>query len=173
MEYTRIYKRLKPKYEGKTASSISTADRAEFIYYQEAKEEYEKEYEETIQNRNQYQEIKKQLVAAHQAVSSQLGKEDYTKEELNKMEATGQLAQYKGMLQQIQNNVNENIPEALEELDEGIEYYANRLETHLNLGLDGRAPVGDDPYDITDTDYGNADVTGPSQDKKILNTVLT
>jgi len=166
MEYTRIYKRLKPKYEGKTASSISTADRAEFIYYQEAKEEYEKEYEETIQNRNQYQEIKKQLVAAHQAVSSQLGKEDYTKEELNKMEATGQLAQYKGMLQQIQNNVNENIPEALEELDEGIEYYANRLETHLNLGLDGRAPVGDDPYDITDTDYGNADVTGPSQDKK-------
>ncbi|HCQ16641.1 MAG TPA: peptidase S8 [Cryomorphaceae bacterium] len=168
LEYTRIYKRLKPKYEGKTASSISTADRAEFIYYQEAKEEYEKEYEETVQNRNQYGQIKKQLVAAHQAVSSQLGKEDYTKEELNKMEASGQMAQYKGMLQQIQNNVNENIPEALEELDEGIEYYANRLETHFNLELDGRAPVGDDPYDITDTDYGNANVMGPSEDKEDL-----
>jgi subtilisin family serine protease len=168
LEYTRIYKRLKPKYEGKTASSISTADRAEFIYYQEAKEEYEKEYEETVQNRNQYEQIKKQLVAAHQAVSSQLGKEDYTKEELNKMEASGQMAQYKGMLQQIQNNVNENIPEALEELDEGIEYYANRLETHFNLELDGRAPVGDDPYDITDTYYGNANVMGPSEDKEDL-----
>jgi subtilisin family serine protease len=166
LEFTRIYRRLKPKYEGKTASSISTADRAEFIQYQEAKAEYEKVYEETIQNRNQYQQIKKQLVAAHQAVSSQLGKEDYTKEELNNMEASGQLAQYKAMLQQIQNNVSENIPEALEELDEGIEYFAHRLDTHLNLDLNGRAQVGDDPYDITDTDYGNANVMGPSNDKK-------
>ena len=166
MEYTRIYKRLKPKYEGKTASSISTADRAEFIYYQEAKEEYEKEYEETLQNRNQYQQIKKQLLAAHQAVSSQLGKEDYNKEELQKMEASGQMAQYKAMLQQIQNNVNENIPEALEELDGGIDYFANKLDTHLNLELDGRAPVGDDPYDITDTNYGNPNVMGPSEDKE-------
>src|SRR6056297_1801650 len=168
MEYTRIYKRLKPKYEGKTASSVSTADRAEFIYYQEAKEEYEKEYEETVQTRNQYKQIKEQLVAAHRAVSSQLCKEDYTKEELNKMEATGQMAQYKGMLQQIQNNVNENIPKALEELDEGIEYYANRLDTHLNLELDGREPVGDDPYDITDINYGNGNVMGPSEDKADL-----
>ncbi len=168
MEYTRIYKRLKPKYEGKTPSSISTADRAEFIYYQEAKQEYEKEYQETVQNRNQYEQIKKQLVAAHQAVSSQLGKENYTIEELNDMQATGQMAQYKAMLQQIQNNVNENIPEALEELDEGIAYYDGRLDTHFNLELDGRAPVGDDPYDITDTKYGNGNVMGPDPEKEDL-----
>ncbi|SHF72290.1 Subtilase family protein [Salegentibacter echinorum] len=168
MEYTRILKRLKPKYEGKAASAISTADRAEFMKYKEAKEEYDKEYQETLQNRNQYQQIKKQLLAAHQAVSSQLGKEDYTKEELQKMEASGQLAQYKAMLQQIQNNVNENIPEALDELDDGIDYFAGRLDTHLNLELDGRAPTGDDPYDITDINYGNANVMGPSKDKEDL-----
>ena len=167
MEYTRIMKRLQPKYEGKSASSISTADRAEYIYYQEAKAEYEKEYNETLQNKNQYEAIKKQLVAAHSAVSSQLGKEDYTNEELRALETTDQqLAQYKAMLLQIQANVNENIPEALKELDEAIEYFAGRVDTHFNLELDGRAPVGDDPYDITDTDYGNNKVAGPDPKKE-------
>lgn len=167
MEYTRIMKRLQPKYEGKPASSISTADRAEYIYYQEAKAEYEKEYNENLQNKNQYEAIKKQLVAAHAAVSSQLGKEDYTNEELRALETTDQqLAQYKAMLLQIQDNVNENIPKALEELDEAIDYYAGRIDTHFNLDLDGRAPVGDDPYDISDTDYGNNKVAGPDPKKE-------
>lgn len=167
MEYTRIYKRLRSKYEGQTASSLSQPEREEFALYQEAKAEYEKEYRETIQNRDQYREIKKQLVAAHAAVSSQLGKEDYTKKELAAMPATtDQMRQYKMMLTQIQNNVSENIPEALEELDKGIEYYADRLDSHFNLELDGRAVVGDDPYNINDTDYGNNKVAGPSRDKE-------
>lgn len=165
LEYTRIYKKLMPKYEGKPVSAISSADRKEFDLYQRAKAEYEKEYSETVATRDQYQQIKQQLVAAHAAVSSKLGKEDYTKQELGAMATTTeQMAQYKGMLMQIQNNVNENIPEALKQLEEAIDYYAGRLSSHFNLKLDGRAVVGDDPYDITDTDYGNNDVSGPSVD---------
>ena len=167
MEYTRIYKKLKPKFEGKPASSISTADRDDFALFQRAKTEYDKEYNEAIQNKNQYVQIKQQLVASHAAVSSKLGKEDYTKEELSAMPAdTDQMNQYKGMLMQIQNNVNENIPEALKELDEAITYFSERLDSHFNLQLDGRAVVGDNPNDITDTKYGNNNVTGPTKDKK-------
>jgi len=167
MEYTRIYKKLKPKFEGKPASSISTADRDDYALFQRAKAEYDKEYNEAIQNKNQYIQIKQQLVIAHAAVSSKLGKEDYTKEELAAMPAeTDQMKQYKGMLMQIQNNVNENIPEALKELDEAITYFSDRLDSHFNLQLDGRAVVGDNPYDITDTKYGNNNVTGPTKDKK-------
>ena len=167
MEYTRIYKRLKPKYEGKPASGITNGDRAEYDVYVSAKAEYEKEYNETIQNKNQYDQIKQQLTIAHKAVSAKLGKEDYTKKELAAMPATTQeMQQYKAMLSQIQNNVDENIPTALKELDEAIEYFTNRLDTHFNLNLDGRAIVGDNPYDITDTKYGNNKVSGPTKDKK-------
>lgn len=167
MEYVRIYKRLKPKYDGKPASSISTADRQEFIMYQRAKEEFNIELAEVRQNQQQYNQIKEQLTAAHKAVSKKLGKEDYTKAELSALKPESQeMAQYKGMLTQIQNNVNENIPEALEELDDTLEYFDNRLDTHFNLDLDGRAVVGDDPYDITDLDYGNNDVDGPTPDKE-------
>src|SRR5690606_15010845 len=137
MEYTRIIKRLKPKYEGKTSATVAAADRAEFAEYQRAQAEYDKEYNETMQNKTQYQQIKTQLVAAHAAVSSQLGKENYTKQELSAMTATtDQMRQYKGMLMQIQDNVNENIPEALKELDDAIKYFDDRITSHFNLQLD-------------------------------------
>ncbi|HKJ49685.1 MAG TPA: S8 family peptidase [Christiangramia sp.] len=167
MEYVRIYKDLKPKYEGKTESSISTADREEFALYKSAKAEYEKEYDESVQTRDQYLQIREQIVTAHNAVSKELGTEDYTKEQLSDFKpGNEQMNQYKSILSQIQYNVNENIPEALKELDDAIDYYKGRLSTHFNLELDGRAVVGDDPYDITDTDYGNNEVSGPEPDKE-------
>ncbi len=167
MEYTRIYKRLKPKYDGKTESSVSTADREEYNLYKAAKAEYEKEYQESVQTRDQYLQIKEQISTAHKAISKELGTEDYTKEQLSEFKPqTQQMSQYKSILSQIQYNVNENIPEALKELDEAIKYYKDRLSTHFNMELDGRAKTGDDPYDITDTDYGNNQVAGPEADKK-------
>ena len=167
MEYTRIIKRLKPKYEGKAESSINAEDREEYQLYLAAKAEYDKEYSEAVQTRDQYLQIKEQLTAAHNAVSAELGTEDYTREQLADYKPqTQQMQQYKSILTQIQYNVNENIPKALKELDEAIDYYANRMDTHFNMNLDGRAKTGDDPYDITDTDYGNNQVMGPDPEKE-------
>ena len=44
MEYVRYIRKLGPKYEGKSESSISAADRKEFAIYQKAQVEFEKEY---------------------------------------------------------------------------------------------------------------------------------
>lgn len=169
MEYTRILKRLKPKYEGKPESSINAQNREEYELYLAAKAEYDKEYSEALQTRDQYLQIKEQLTAAHNAVSAEIGTEDYTREQLSDFKPqTQQMQQYKSILTQIQYNVNENIPEALKELEEAIDYYANRMDTHFNMELDGRAKTGDDPYDITDRDYGNNEVMGPDPEKKDL-----
>ena len=167
MEYTRIYKRLKPKYEGKPESSISTADREEYKLYKAARAEYEKEYKESVETRDQYLQIQQQITTAHKAISEELGTEDYTQDQLSDYKPQNQqMTQYKSILTQIQYNVNENIPKALEELQEAIDYYGDRLSSHFNMELDGRAVVGDDPYDINDTNYGNNQVSGPEADKK-------
>jgi len=167
LEFVRIYKKLKPKYEGKSASDISEANRQEFILFKDAEAEYNKKLTEAQQNLAQYQQIKSQLVAAHQAVSSQLGKEDYTMDELKAMQATAQpLSQYKAMLLQIQQNVNENIPKAIEELDGALDYYSDQVKVNLNLDLNGREIVGDNPDDLNDRNYGNNNVMGPEADKK-------
>ncbi|MUP45106.1 peptidase S8 [Gramella sp. BOM4] len=167
MEYVRILRRLKPKYEGKSESSISTADRAEYNLYLEAKAEYEKEYNETIENRNYSQQILNQVEAAHKAVSEELGTEDYTAEQLEEYSPLTQgMQSYKRMLKFIQENVDENIPKAIEFIEEDIKMLNDRLETHFNMELKERAKTGDDPYDITDTNYGNNKVYGPEPDKK-------
>ncbi len=167
LEYVRIYKKLKPKYENIPASSVSEENREEFMLYKEAQGEYQKEYNETLGMKNQYEGILQQLKMAHEAVSAQLGKEDYTRAELRAMEATSEeMQQYKGFLSQVMANVGENVPEAINQLNEAIEYFSGRLNTHFNLELKGRAVVGDDPEDINDTDYGNNNVMGPTPDKE-------
>lgn len=167
MEYTRIYKRLRPKYSSIPTSAVRPEDQEEFDLYRRAKAEYEKEYNETLSIKNQYEGILQQMRVAHEAVSAQLGKEDYTRRELTAMTATSeQMQQYKSFLSQVMATVGENIPEAIEQLTEAIDYYAGRLNSHFNLDLDGRAVVGDDPYDITDTDYGNNQVSGPDPQMK-------
>lgn len=167
MEYVRILKRLKPKFDGVPASAVKPENKEEFDLYMRAKAEYDKEYNEALGLKNQYEGIHQQLKMAHQAVAQKLGKEDYTLEELQAMEAeTEEMQQYKGFLFQVMSNVEGNIPEAITQLNEAIDYFSGRLNSHFNMELDGRAIVGDDPNDITDTDYGNNNVTGPSTDKE-------
>ncbi len=167
MEYVRILKKLKPKYDGVPATAVKPENKEEFDLYMRAKAEYDKEYNEALGLKNQYEGIRQQLKMAHEAVAAKLGKEDYTIEELQAMEAeTEEMKQYKGFLFQVMSNVNGNIPSALTQLNEAIDYFSGRLDSHFNMELDGRAIVGDDPNDINDTDYGNSDVTGPTTDKE-------
>lgn len=167
MEYVRILKKLKPKYDGVPASAVKPENREEFDLYKRAKAEYDKEYNEALGLKNQYEGILQQLKTAHEAVAQQLGKENYTLEELQAMEArTEEMQQYKGFLFQVMSNVEGNIPDAIAQLNEAIDYFSGRLNSHFNMKLDGRAIVGDDPNDINDTNYGNNDVTGPTTDKE-------
>ncbi|HET8753413.1 MAG TPA: S8 family peptidase [Salinimicrobium sp.] len=162
LNYVRIYRDLKPKYDNIPTSSISAEDREEFELYKRAKAEYEKEYNEILGIKNQYEGIMQQLKTAHEAVSAKLGKEDYTLAELDKMSVTSEeMQQYKSYLKQVMASIGTNVPDAMAQLQEALDYYSGRLETHFNLNLNGREIVGDDPDDLNDTDYGNNDVSGP------------
>ena len=39
----------------------------------------------------------------------------------------------------------------------------NSINAHYNIDFNGRAVVGDDPYNINDHRYGNANVIGPKK----------
>lgn len=167
LEFVRILKKLKPKYDGVPVSAVKPENREEFKLYQAAKAEYDKEYNEALGMKNQYEGIMQQLKTAHQAVSRKLGKEDYTLSELQKMEAnTQELQQYKAFLSQVMTNIEGTIPTAMSQLQEAIDYFSERLAYNLNLDFEGRTIVGDDPDDFNDRNYGNNDVTGPTPDKE-------
>lgn len=169
MEYVRIYNRYRSKYENKAESSISASDKAEYQLYKRAKAEFDKEIAETKSSIQQYTQIKQTIEQAHASATEALGTPDYTKEQIADWKPQAQeLQQAKNIISQIQYNVDENIPKALEQLDEALDYYNERLDVHFKLDLNGREIVGDDPYDITDTDYGNNEVTGPDPKKEDL-----
>jgi len=51
-----------------------------------------------------------------------------------------------------------------EDLEEYARYLSESVDYHLNLDYAPRSLVGDDPYDINDTSFGNPDVAGPRAD---------
>ena len=115
----------------------------------------DKEYPEAVQNKQQYEQIFQVVKGADLLVKTELGKEAYTKKDLLSIEPkTAQMEQSVAVLTQM-FTYGDSIPEVLEELEEGIKYFSEQANYNLNKDFNGRAPVGDDPYDITDVPYGN------------------
>ncbi|TYP76923.1 S8 family peptidase [Aquimarina intermedia] len=171
LEFVRIIKKLKPKYQGKTLSDVAALDRSEYQLYIEAKAEYEKEYQETKGNKDQYEQIFNQIQVSHKALTEALGKEDYSSAEVAQLNPeTPEMKQHAGFISQMFGfaNGDERIPDLIANLKEGIEYFSSSLNYNLNLEFDGRKNVGDNVDDLTDTAYGNNNVMGPEPDKKGL-----
>ncbi len=169
LEYVRIIKKLKPKYEGKNLSSVADNEKEEYQQYIEAKAEFEKEYQEASQNKMQYEQILQQSKISHKAIAAAIGKEDYSSEELLKVEAkTPEMQQHVAFLSQMFGFLDpgDTIPDFIENLKEGVEHFTNQLNYNLNPEFDGRSVVGDDVDNFDDRDYGNNKVMGPNADKK-------
>src|SRR5690554_2680717 len=166
MEYVRIVRKLGPKYEGKEENTINTSDREEFAIYQKAKAEFEKELQETAQNRERYQQMVTFLRPAHDAMVAKLGKNNYTQEDLNNFENPTPMEQQQiAMLSQMLG-FGETVPEVLEQLDNGLSYFQSTIDNHFNTTTDFRSVLGDDPDDITDNIYGDPNVASidPTRD---------
>lgn len=165
MEYVRIMRRLAPKYEDKTESAVSTADRGEYTLYKKAKAEYLKEKQDALNTKTQYESIVSQVKPAHQKVSQKLGTEDYTAKDLEPLKNDISFQREVMMLEQM-FSFDDHIPSIIDQLEEGIEYFGTRLDNHFNVEADFRAVLGDNPYDLNDAPNGNNQVSGPDPLKK-------
>lgn len=70
-------------------------------------------------------------------------------------------AQAEQILAIIQQRMGGATPEQKAQLQGALDYYKTQYEVHYNPDHDGRAIVGDNPDDFSDTKYGNNDVEGP------------
>ncbi len=130
-----------------------------------AKAKFDKEYPETLQNKERYEQILQAVQNADVAVKKHLGKEAYTKTDITAIKTQdAALQQHVGILTQM-FNFKDSIPEVLSELKEGITYFTDRLNYNLNADFDGRKPVGDNPYDINSIGYGNGNPQNRSGDE--------
>ena len=120
-----------------------------------ARAKLDADYQKALQNKQQYEQILQAVKDADAAVKKHLGKNSYTKKDVAAIKPADQaMQQHKGVLMQMYT-FEDSIPKVFEELNDGIKHFTDQVNYNLNKDFDGRKGVGDNPYDITDTDYGN------------------
>lgn len=166
LEYVRYMKNLGPRFKGENESSISATDRVDYELYQKATAEYDKEVAEADSTVERYQQILSQLAPAHEAISKKLGKEDYSQKDLGTIEYPNTTEKQQISILSQMLGYADTVPEVIEQLNGGIDYYKGRLGSHFNMNENFREKLGDDPDDFNTKYYGNGDVDGPSLKKE-------
>jgi cell wall-associated protease len=122
---------------------------------EKAKAELQEEFSKTKQNKERYEQILSSVKDADAAVKKHLGKSEYSKKDVIAIKTEDQaLLQSAAAIKQMYNFAD-SIPDVFKQLNEGITYFTERLNYHLNVDFDGRKIVGDNPYDLMDMGYGN------------------
>ena len=122
---------------------------------EKAKAELQEEFSKTKQNKERYEQILSSVKDADATIKKHLGKSEYSKKDVIAIKTEDQaLLQSAAAIKQMYNFAD-SIPDVFKQLNEGITYFTERLNYHLNVDFDGRKIVGDNPYDLMDLGYGN------------------
>ena len=163
LEFTRIL-RLKLGDETIQAKARKKLDE-EFKKASEAKKNI-------IANKQQTEQILQVVKKADVDIKKHLGKDSYTKQEVDAIETTDANLQRNASVISQMFSYGDSIPEVLVLIESDIEnyvealaHYSEKLDYHLNVAFDGRKVVGDDPYDLMDTKYGNGNPQNRVEDE--------
>ena len=167
-EVTRLYVQLKPKYEGKDRKSLKPEQQKEYDLYVKTKAEVEKNQ---VQYKAQYQGIS-QAYVQYSMVFNNLKKafNVTTLDTLTLRKATDTLTNVAlkrpslAVLQLLREQGAANTDVVIAEIEKGTEQLKSRAEYNYNPDFNGRDVVGDNPEDVSQRDYGNADASGPRAD---------
>lgn len=123
-----------------------------------AKAAYDKDYQESMNNKTRYEQMYQGVADAHETIKKHLKKDTYTKEDVAAIqtEDEGLKKAVMGISQMFQ--YGESIPDLLEEIKGGIDYFAGMLNYNLNKDFDGRKELGDDHTNYAVKVYGDKDV---------------
>ncbi len=120
-----------------------------------AKAALDKKYTEALQNKEYYEQILQKVKTADAQIQKELAKTTYTQKDVAAIQPKDEAMQQSvGMVLQV-FSFAEDIPSFIKDISDGIKQITDQLNYHLNVNFDGRTVVGDKPYDITDTSYGN------------------
>lgn len=157
LEKTRILARLSEKFDGVEADAVSATDKKDYELYLKVKEEVASERAEYEPYLAQMDQLSAMISQVPVSVAAMIGKENYTEKDLNKWNPKDpQGMQLKQIaLAIVTGRLTEEV------LTMQKDQITQMLDYNLNVDYDDRSLIGDDPYDITDVNYGNSDVEGP------------
>jgi len=130
--------------------------------YATAKAKVDADYKKYTDLKSRFEPIYQRVKATNKVLTAYFKKSNYTVAELNAIKTTDEeLKNHIALAKQafvIFPKKVKSVDEVEEILKDGIEGFTDRLNYNLNVNFNGRTPVGDNPDDITDTNYGNGNV---------------
>ena len=127
--------------------------------YDEAKAKYDTDYNAALAGKQQYEGIYNSVEGAHKALAAHFKKEDYTSKEVAAI--TTEDATLKAAIETATGMYGrgaKSLPEVLEQVKGGVDYYGDQVAFNLNKDFKGRT-TGDNPDDFNDKPgYGNGNV---------------
>mgnify|MGYP000940580129 CR=1 FL=1 len=164
LEMTRIVEKWMPRFDGKTTDSISEEDKVDFDLFVKLKKIIDEKNTSATNQVNQYSGMKEFASMSYDTIQKALAGKELNLENINSLNFEDQnLKQGKGMIMRILDS-GSTMEEAYEQLDGIIDHYSNQLNSQYKIDFNGRL-TNDDPNDITDTNYGNANVIGSKDDE--------
>lgn len=158
LEFTRIYKNGKAKFEHIDATTLTGAQKEAYDMWVLAKDRLAAERKDAEETIEYYTQLRDQVIPmVPTLVSSMLKKENFTQKDLEKFKPKDD---HQKEIKNLGLAVSKGGLNA-EAMNSAIKSTEERLNTHLNPDFNGRAVVGDDPNDFSQVNYGNNDVEGP------------
>lgn len=167
MEYTRIVRDYEDVY-GVPQKDHQPKDANAFALYQKAKAELDKEYGDAVRRGQYYKSLKKNLQEGVDELKKAMQVEELTFDNLSEFKPEdSDLKSSRSFLMNVLSQSGGDIDDVFEQLQEGINYFEGRVDTHFNKELRARSTkLGDDENDFSVTIYGNNQVSGPDPKKE-------
>ncbi|MBA3682882.1 MAG: S8 family serine peptidase [Bacteroidetes bacterium] len=165
LEVTRLMRKMKPKFDGKTANDFtSKEDKKEYELYLLVKEDYAKVKDKFEGQYNQLKFLYEGLTGINKEAKEQLKVDVIDAAALAKYEPKDKTNKQMKMIAGImfKGGQGENLDEAIEGIKEGYDHFKPYVEVGLNLDYDPRSIVGDDYSNSYEKYYGNPDCKGPA-----------
>jgi subtilisin family serine protease len=164
LEMTRIVAKYRPRFKGKTAKQVAAADKADFALYQQAEKAYAERLKEEAERGEQVSTMVGPLNMMIMALKKELGTDQLDTATLRKasFDDPNMRRISVGLLEMMRQSGSANADDILKELDSAARQERSLLDNSLNLSFNPRADiVKDNPDDLSQRYYGNADLYGP------------
>jgi subtilisin family serine protease len=161
-EATRLYAKMRGKYEGVDEDSVAAENLDEYKKFQKIKAEYERRYQSNERDIAQVGQTQQAIQFAKQTLHV-TNFDSVSMKDLEITESdTPQIQQAKQILTYLKNNGAKESD--LADLKNYYKHVTDLKKYGLNPDFNPRNIVGDDYEDLSDRYYGNNDVKGPSND---------
>lgn len=159
LELTRLLKKLRTKFGEKPSKRMIRKNKAQYELLQQLEKEYTEKLDENKQTLPFYKQLYTTLSDAEKTIKGFLKVENVSKSAVQGIDDANADRKIRAAKTVLMRAYDMGVTPA--DIKEGVEHFEEEINYNLNLDLNERVKVGDNPDKLEYAAYGNNEVKGP------------